>query len=162
MEQTISCVSFQQIKQQNPMKTLLKNACFTLLKTEQSMIIQMMKVQMCESFKNTQLGLDTHMTLCGYAKKQYPAHRVSLGGCSPVVLQRYLIDHPEIRFVNLGLDNDQQGRNAVENIKEMLGDAYKVYDHTPDFGKDYNEDLMYRQEMYRESKKEKENLKPER
>ena len=133
-----------------------------LLKTEQSGKKQMMKVRMCESFKNTQLGLDTHMTLCGYAKKQFPAHRVSLGGCSPVALQRYLIDHPEIRFVNLGLDNDQQGRNAAENIKEMLGDAYKVYDHTPDFGKDYNEDLMYRQEQYRESKKEKEAPEPER
>ena len=83
-------------------------------------------------------------------------------GCSPVALQRYLIDHPEIKFVNLGLDNDQQGRNAAENIKEMLGDAYKVYDHTPDFGKDYNEDLMYRQEQYRESKKEKEDPEPER
>ena len=44
----------------------------------------------------------------------------------------------------------------------MLGDAYKVYDHTPDFGKDYNEDLMYRQEQYRESKKEKEEPEPER
>lgn len=108
------------------------------------------------------IDLLSHMTLCGYAKKQYPTHRVSLGGCSPVALQRYLIDHPEIRFVNLGLDNDQQGRNAAENIKEMLGDAYKVYDHTPDFGKDYNEDLMYRQEQYRESKKEFENPEPER
>ena len=162
MEQTISCVSFLQIKQQNPMKTLLKNACFTLLKTEQSMIIQMMKVQMCESFKNTQLGLDTHMTLCSYSKKQYPAHRVSLGGCSPVALQRYLIDHPEIEYVNLGLDNDEQGRNAAENIKEMLKDSYKVYDHTPTFGKDFNEDLMHRQEQYRESHKEKDDPEPER
>ena len=108
------------------------------------------------------IDLLSHMTLCGYMKKQYPAHRVSLGGCSPVALQRYLIDHPEIRFVNLGLDNDEQGRNAAENIKEILKDSYKVYDHIPDFGKDYNEDLMHRQEMYRESKKEKENLKPER
>ena len=64
--------------------------------------------------------------------------------------------------MNLGLDNDEQGRNAAENIKEILKDSYKVYDHIPDFGKDYNEDLMHRQEMYRESKKEKENLKPER
>ena len=38
----------------------------------------------------------------------------------------------------------------------VLKDSYKVYDHTPDFGKDYNEDLMHRQEQYRESRKEKE------
>ena len=65
------------------MKTLLKNACFTLLKTEQSMIIQMMKVQMCDSFKNTQLGLDTHMTLCEYSK----IHILDLGVVDQVSLQ---------------------------------------------------------------------------
>ena len=102
------------------------------------------------------------MTLCSYSKKQFPTHRVSLGGCSPVALQRYLIDHPKIEHVNLGLDNDEQGRNAAENIKEMLKDSYKVYDHTPTFGKDFNEDLMHRQEQYRESHKEKEDTEPER
>lgn len=108
------------------------------------------------------IDLLSHMTLCSYNKKQYPAHRVSLGGCAPVALRRYLIDHPEIRNVNLGLDNDQQGRNAAENIKEMLQDSYNVYDHIPKYGKDYNEDLMTRQEMYRESHKEKDSPEEER
>ena len=108
------------------------------------------------------IDLLSHMTLCSYSKKQYSAHRVSLGGCSPVALQRYLIDHPEIEYVNLGLDNDEQGRNAAENIKEMLKDSYKVYDHTPTFGKDFNEDLVHRQEQYKESHKEKDAPEPER
>jgi hypothetical protein len=108
------------------------------------------------------IDLLSHMTLCSYSKKQFPTHRVSLGGCSPVALQRYLIDHPEIEYVNLGLDNDEQGRNAAENIKEMLKDSYKVYDHTPTFGKDFNEDLMHRQEQYKESHKEKDDPEPER
>ena len=64
--------------------------------------------------------------------------------------------------MNLGLDNDEQGRNAAENIKEMLKDSYKVYDHTPTFGKDFNEDLMHRQEQYKESHKEKNDPEPER
>ena len=118
------------------------------------MIIQMMKVQMCESFKNTQLGLDTHATLCIYSKNKYPAHRVSLGGISPAAMLQYLADHPQIRYVNLALDADQQGREATESIKALLKDKYTVYDHPPMFGKDYNEDLLIRQQRFREKKRQ--------
>ena len=114
----------------------------------------MMKVQMCESFKNTQLGLDTHMTLCGYSKKQYPAHRVSLGGIAPAAMLQYLADHPQIQYVNLALDADQQGRMATEAIKALLKDKLTVYDHPPMLGKDYNEDLLARQQRFQEKKRQ--------
>jgi len=90
----------------------------------------------------------SHATLSNYSKNNYSAHRLSLGGISPAALQQFLKDHPEVRYVNLALDNDEQGREATESIKEFLGDRYKVYDHPPINGKDYNEDLLYRQEQF--------------
>ena len=77
-----------------------------------------------------------HMTLCGYSKKQYPAHRVSLGGIAPAAMLQYLADHPQIQYVNLALDADQQGRMATE------------------LGKDYNEDLLARQQRFQEKKRQ--------
>ena len=110
----------------------------------------MMKVQMCDSFKNTQLGLDTHATLCNYSKNKYPAHRVSLGGISPAAMLQYLAGHPQIRYVNLALDADEQGREATESIKALLKDKLTVYDHPPMYGKDYNDDLIVRQQRFKE------------
>ncbi len=94
----------------------------------------------------------SHATLCGYSKRQYPAHRLSLGGFATAALDRYLKDHPEIRYINLGLDNDKQGRQTTESLMSFLGERYAVYDHPPGFGKDYNEDLLFRQERYREQR----------
>ncbi len=56
-------------------------------------------------------------------------------------------------YVNLSLDNDEQGREATASITEFLGKRYKVYDHPPINGKDYNEDLLYRQEQFKVKKK---------
>ena len=95
------------------------------------------------------VDLLSHMTLCGYSRNDYSTHRISLGGISPVALQQFLTDHPEVRYVNLALDADEQGREATKSITEFLGDRYKVYDHPPMNGKDYNEDLLYRQEQFR-------------
>ena len=95
------------------------------------------------------VDLLSHMTLCGYSRNDYSTHRISLGGISPVALQQFLTDHPEVRYVNLALDADELGREATKSITEFLGDRYKVYDHPPINGKDYNEDLLYRQEQFR-------------
>ena len=114
----------------------------------------MMKVRICDFFKNTQLGLDTHATLCNYSKNKYPAHRVSLGGISPAAMLQYLADYPQIRYVNLALDADQQGREATESIKALLKGKITVYDHPPMYGKDYNEDLQARQQRFREKKRQ--------
>lgn len=99
------------------------------------------------------IDLLSHATLCGYSKNSYPAHRISLGGISPVSLQRYLNDYPQVCYVNLALDADSQGREASESIKSFLGDRYTVYDHPPVYGKDYNEDLLIRQEMFQEKRR---------
>lgn len=99
------------------------------------------------------VDLLSHMTLCGYSKNDYSTHRISLGGISPVALQQFLTDHPEVRYVNLALDSDEQGRAATKSITEFLGDRYKVYDHPPMNGKDYNEDLLYRQEQFRQKRR---------
>lgn len=99
------------------------------------------------------VDLLSHMTLCGYSRNDYSTHRISLGGISPVALQQFLTDHPEVRYVNLALDADEQGREATKSITEFLGDRYKVYDHPPMNGKDYNEDLLYRQEQFRQKRR---------
>lgn len=99
------------------------------------------------------VDLLSHMTLCGYSRNDYSTYRISLGGISPVALQQFLTDHPEVRYVNLALDADEQDREATKSITEFLGDRYKVYDHPPMNGKDYNEDLLYRQEQFRQKRR---------
>ena len=100
------------------------------------------------------IDLLSHATLCNYSKNKYPAHRVSLGGISPAAMLQYLADYPQIRYVNLALDADQQGREATENIKALLKGKITVYDHPPMYGKDYNEDLQARQQRFREKKRQ--------
>ena len=99
------------------------------------------------------IDLMSHATLCGYSKNRYPTHRVSLGGVSPLAMLRYLTDHSEIKYVNLALDADEQGREATKNITAMLKGMYEVYDHPPKYGKDCNEDLIARQTRYKEQKR---------
>ncbi|MBO4384289.1 MAG: toprim domain-containing protein [Clostridia bacterium] len=103
----------------------------------------------------------SHATMANYGKKHYSTHRISLGGLCPNALMHFLDTHPDVCFVNLALDNDAQGRTATENIKGMLeqrfgdelGDKYYIYDHPAAIGKDYNEELLYRQQQFRERKK---------
>ena len=94
------------------------------------------------------IDLLSHLTLCSYSKKWYPAHRISLGGVSPSALIQFLTDHPKIRYVNLGLDADEAGREATSRIKELLENSYTIYDHPPKAGKDYNDFLLAQQESY--------------
>lgn len=99
------------------------------------------------------IDLLSHMTLCNYSKNKYPAHRVSLGGVAPAALLQFLNDRPQIKYINLALDADEQGREATESIRKLLGDRYTVYDHPPVHGKDYNEDLLFRQALFQEKKR---------
>lgn len=104
----------------------------------------------------------SHATLANYGKNHYSTHRVSLGGLSPNALMHFLDTHPDVCYINLALDNDPQGRTATENIKGMLqlrfgaelGEKYKIYDHPAAIGKDYNEELLYRQQQFRERKQQ--------
>lgn len=104
----------------------------------------------------------SHATLSNYAKTRYSAHRVSLGGVSPAALMQFLDNHPDVCYINLALDSDKQGREATEQITAALserfgaalGDTVRVYDHPPTVGKDYNEELVFRQERYREQRRQ--------
>ena len=79
------------------------------------------------------------------------AHFLSLGGLSPLALERYLTDYPAIKQIVLGLDNDEGGRKATAKIKASLETrGYEVHDMPPKIGKDYNAELLARRELQRE------------
>lgn len=75
-------------------------------------------------------------------------HRLSLGGTSPLALVEFLEHHPQTRYVELCLDNDDAGRNAAGKIAERLysDERYTgiriVLDFPPP-GMDYNEKLTH-------------------
>lgn len=78
------------------------------------------------------------------------SHFLSLGGVSPLSLERYLMDYPDIKQVMLCLDNDDSGRKATVKITAMLESrGYEVHDFPPKLGKDYNEDLLAQRELQR-------------
>ena len=85
----------------------------------------------------------SHAALCKQGGNPWPAHRLSLGGLSPLALERYLAEHPAIRYVNLGLDNDEQGRRAAQAITASLAGRYIAFHHPPRHGKDYNDELVF-------------------
>lgn len=79
------------------------------------------------------------------------AHFLSLGGLSPLALERYLKDYPDIKQIVLGLDNDEGGRKATAKITAMMeARGYEVHDMPPKLGKDYNEELLARRELQRD------------
>lgn len=62
----------------------------------------------------------------------------------PVALRQFLDDHPAIRSLELHLDNDQIGRSAAKGIvEELSGEPYTVTDHSPKYGKDMNDQLLW-------------------
>lgn len=89
-----------------------------------------------------------------YNKPWNENHLVSLAGVyrpkedcrkdiTPLALKRYLSDHPEIKKVQLCLDNDMGGRMATEALKDVLPKKYDitVIERFPPKGKDYNDYL---------------------
>jgi hypothetical protein len=79
------------------------------------------------------------------------SHFLSLCGVSPLSLERYLKDYPDIKQVMLCLDNDDGGRKATAKIKASLeASGYEVHDMPPKLGKDYNEELLARRELQRD------------
>lgn len=79
-------------------------------------------------------------------------HRIILSGVAPtkeggekmvpLALQQYLADHPEIKRIELCLDNDQPGRHNTDVIMSALNGSYEVLDMPAPVGKDYNDFLM--------------------
>lgn len=71
----------------------------------------------------------------------------------PVALEQFLKDHPRIDTLRLHLDNDEVGRSAAKGIVEGLSDRYKVFDDPPPRGKDVNEYLQLRQQLFHRKEK---------
>ncbi len=53
-------------------------------------------------------------------------HILSLGGVSDVALKQYLRDHPEIKTIQLGLDNDKAGNEACNSIYKNYSEKYQI------------------------------------
>lgn len=88
----------------------------------------------------------------------FDAYCISLGGVCDLALERFLNEHPEITEITLGLDNDEAGRFACEQIRQKYSNRYIIKRHIPE-NKDFNEDLiklsMSAQEKIRSIAKEK-------
>lgn len=86
------------------------------------------------------IDLMSHMTI-------YPMQKdnmVALGMLADAPLQTFLKEHPDIREIAFGLDNDSHGRKATsELIEKYKADGYLVEDVAPPQEyKDYNEWLV--------------------
>ena len=71
----------------------------------------------------------------------------------PVALEQFLKDHSQIHTLRLHLDNDKVGRSAAKGIVEGLADRYKVFDDPPPRGKDVNDYLQLRQQLFHRKEK---------
>lgn len=90
--------------------------------------------------------------------KNFDAHCISLGGVCDPALERFLNEHLGITEITLGLDNDEAGRFACEQIRQKYSDRYSIRRHLPE-NKDFNDDLfklsMSMQEQARHTAEEK-------
>ena len=91
----------------------------------------------------------SHATLQELDGWKWNGYRLSLGGTSHVALFAFLERHPEIRRVDLYLDNDYAGLKNARKIQAMLRENpgfkhIRVGVHPPREGKDYNEMLQIR------------------
>ena len=77
------------------------------------------------------------LSLAGVYKPKRDSKECTL----PLALGQFLEDHPEIKRVNLRLDNDPAGRIAMSTIYKLLTDKYDVCPLPPLSGKDYNDTL---------------------
>ena len=76
----------------------------------------------------------------GEAWRQEPVDRLSLEGLGFQPLENYLHNHPDVRTVELRLDNDDPGRRAAKDFTHRLeSQGYVVSDELPPVGKDWNE-----------------------
>ena len=60
----------------------------------------------------------------------------------PLALSQYLEDFPQIRRIELHLDNDSAGRRMTAALIEQLSSRYQVLDVSPPVGKDFNDCLL--------------------
>lgn len=109
-------------------------------------------VHVCEA----SIDVLSYASLMKLYQKDYKAiHILSLGGVqiprndskisckTPIALEQFLRDFPEVNSIILHLDNDRAGRLATKTIQQNLA-QYHVKDSPPKYGKDVNDDLKTR------------------
>ena len=67
---------------------------------------------------------------------------ISKNGGLPAALRQTIADFPEIRRIELHLDNDQPGREAAKGIMSTIPNELECADRPPPSGKDYNDHLI--------------------
>ena len=97
----------------------------------------------------------SHATLQELEGWKWDGYRLSLGGTSHVALTAFLERHPEIRRINLYMDNDLGGLKNARRIKAMLRENLhfkhiRVGINPPRIGKDYNEKLLHTSEQIKD------------
>ena len=107
------------------------------------------EVHVCEAA----IDVLSYATLMKENGKDYESvHILSLGGVqiprkdniettrTPIALEVFLVNHPEVTTIVLHLDNDRAGRMATRTIMKNL-DSYICIDEPPRYGKDVNDQL---------------------
>ena len=86
---------------------------------------------------------------------RFDEHMLALGMTNDKPLERYLEDRPEIRRINLCLDNDAPGIDASRSIqKKYQNKGYDVYDlGSPEKYKDFNSWLVDKNKSERKSER---------
>ena len=99
----------------------------------------------------------SHATLQEIEGWKWDGYRLSLGGTSPVALTAFLNRHPEIRRVNLYMDNDFAGLKNARAIRTAIRrdprfKHIRIGIHPPRKGKDYNDKLQIKLQEIRNSR----------
>ena len=80
-------------------------------------------------------------------RQDYETSILALGMVSDGPLQTILQEHPEIKTLDLCLDNDIPGRAAAKKLgRKYVLEGYEVYLRLPPFGKDHNSFLQCEKE----------------
>lgn len=83
----------------------------------------------------------SYMTIQHLEGTYEPAHRLSLDGFSYSALEQYLSDHPDIKEIYCGFNNDQRGHDGTRWVIEHYAENYRIHDTSPKQTKDHNDQL---------------------
>ena len=88
-----------------------------------------------------------HASIHEMGQTGWDGHRLSLGGVSSAALNDFLERNPQIKSIQLCLDNDRAGKDATKRIiTELLSDKrysqMKIIVAPPPIGKDYADTVM--------------------
>ena len=87
------------------------------------------------------IDLMSFFTLC----PDVTSNAVALCGLYSGPLDTYLRENPHLRQISLLLDNDEPGIAAAKEMREKYQDlGYKVEIRVPKYGKDWNQQLLYK------------------